>query len=383
VIALAVGAIAYLRNRNAQEIEIPVEHSRLVASLLHPSTSDLRSSVEAVSGLRRNAQVEAKSEPSEVKLISTLEAGDVDSAQRQWSARRDAVPRDAFQQIAALLENLAQHRNNVELETRLALALSVVSYRHSGLEGWAWQLWNRAEKPAERARVAGVLAVFRNEPENGAFYRASLRFASAAGDLAAEEYANSAMAVARQLAESGQRFDALALYQEVERVTHPGPTWGPAVFNQALLLHQAGYQAASRRTSLRLIGSTVNDREPGGNLMRTNQNYRHEAANLIADSYNSQCAFPWAYRWRLRAAERYRFYSWCGTCASAANQGLSIRLFRDALLAGPFFVLAHMALYPSRTSFAWCMVATLLFVIYWQDRRRRSKARLNLPPASN
>jgi hypothetical protein len=220
-------------------------------------------------------------------------------------------------------------------------------------------LWDRTETPAERARITSVLAVFRNEPENGVLYRAALRFASAAGDLAAEEYTNSAMVTARQLDESGQRFDALALYQEVERVTHPGPIWGPAVFNQAPLLHQAGYQAASRRTSLRLIGSTVDDRDPGGSLMRTNQNYRHEAANLIADSYNSEGAFLWAYRWRLRAAERYRFYSWCGTCASAASQHLSFRLFRDALLAGPVFVLAHMILHPSRTSFAWCIMQSI------------------------
>jgi hypothetical protein len=348
--------------------------------LLHPSEADVQHSVEQVAALRRASRADGKPEPSEVALISTLQDGDFDSARRQWSGKRDAVPRASFDRVATLLENLAEHRKDFDLETSLALALCGVSYRFGGLEAWAWQLWERAQQPAQRARVASLLAVFRDDPESGVLHRAALRFASTAVDLPSDEYANAAVLVAQQLAESGQRLEALALYQEAERVTHSAPIWGPAVLNQGLLLHRCGYQAASRAALVRLIASAVDDKEPGANLMRTNQNYRYEAANLIADSYNSEGAFPWAYQWRLRAAERYRFYSWCGTCAASASQRLSFLLFRDALLAGPIFVVAHMALHPDRTWFVWCVILIAASIVSWWKLRWRRTTTQTEPP---
>jgi hypothetical protein len=380
VITLAVSSIAYVRHGDGKAVELSPDQSRLVASLLHPSEADVQHSVEQVEALRRARPAGAKSEPSEVALISALQEGDFDSARRQWSLKRDAVPRAGFDRVAALLENLAQHRKDFDVETSLALALCGVSYRFGGLEAWAWQLWDRAEQPARRARIASVLAVFRDDPESGVLQQAALRFDSAAVDLPSDGYANATILVAQQLAESGQRLEALALYQETERVTHSAPIWGPAVFNQGLLLHRCGYQAASRTALLRLIASSVDDKEPGANLMRTNQNYRYEAANLIADSYKSEGAFPWAYQWRVRAAERYRFYSWCGTCASSASQRLSVLLFRDALLAGPIFVAAHMALHPERTWFFWCVILIAASIVFWWKRRRCRTATQTGPP---
>src|SRR5260370_6006454 len=206
--------MAELRHKNGNGIELSAEQSRLVAFLLHPSETDIRDSIDKMAAARRTSQADGKTQPSEVALVSKLQAGDLDSARRQWSEKRDAIPRVASDRVAALLENLAEHRDDLDLETRVASARCSVSYRFGGLEAWAWQLWDRAERPAQRARITSVLAVFRNEPESGVVHRVALRFASVAVDLPAEEYANSAMLVAQQLAESGQPLPPLTLYHE-------------------------------------------------------------------------------------------------------------------------------------------------------------------------
>ncbi len=140
VTTLAVGSMAYLRHKNGKGIELSAEQSRLVASLLHPSETDIRDSIDKMAAARRTSQADGKTQPSEVALVSKLQAGDLDSARRQWSEKRDAIPRVASDRIAALLENLAEHRDDLDLETRLASALCSVSYRFGGLEAWAWPI---------------------------------------------------------------------------------------------------------------------------------------------------------------------------------------------------------------------------------------------------
>lgn len=336
--------------------------AQFASTLFEPSEDDLRRAILDVEAVRPNP-AEGRALAWQTGLVSSLRSSDLALARRICNGEDASFSKDQKDEANTLLDKLAAVPEDVEAQSKLAALLATVSYRLAGLEEWAREIWQSAQTSAQRSRLAEVLAGFHSDADQSTLLGAALLFAAASPDTIKVDAPGLALAFAYTLSGKDQRLSALAIYREVEKRTSLGPNWGAAVFNQGVLLNELGSPLEARQVLRRLIASSVNDRDPGATLMETSRNYRHRAANLLADSYLMDWDAFSAYRWRFQAAERYPFRSWCGTCAGAAQFQVSVHLLRDA---------AHLVRNPGRTWLVWLgIILVALPVAVWLRRRAR------------
>ena len=327
--------------------QLSTQETFLVSSLIHPSDADLEASITEVSFLKRPPCC-GLHEPWQADLVALLREQRWEDARTLMNDRHESIRPAAKERIDALTRLPA---TNADLEFELAAAVQDASPPFSTLHEWLWSLWDRSATDAHRALISNALSSTLARPEAETMMRAALRFASRA-QPASKSIASQAFTMGENFNEAGQPALALALYRQAERLSNPGPVWGSAVLNRARLLHASGCEKEARAELQRLIASSVDDKDPG-DLITTNRNYRFHAAYLIAETYRSEHAYLSAYQWRLLAADRYKYYSWCGTCTLSVRQELNLTLFRDALTAGPAVLAAHLTLHAKHAIFLW------------------------------
>jgi hypothetical protein len=118
---------------------------------------------------------------------------------------------------------------------------------------------------------------------------------------------------------------AASLYQKAAAITRDKRIYGTSQFNRGYALREAGYAQAAANAMSDLIKSDVNDQDPSGNITGTYQNYRNEAASLIALTYRDRGNMPMLYYWRYKTARDYPFQSWCGNVFNVSIRGRNYR----------------------------------------------------------
>jgi tetratricopeptide (TPR) repeat protein len=110
---------------------------------------------------------------------------------------------------------------------------------------------------------------------------------------------------------------------------YPGSSaWGVALFNTGLdLREQHRYPEAIARFET-LLASRLDDAAGTGNLMRTSQNYHHNACLQLSHCYESLGDRAAALRYAILARDRYHFVTWCGTCQLDAERHLQLLIDR-------------------------------------------------------
>lgn len=156
-----------------------------------------------------------------------------------------------------------------------------------------------------------------------------------------------------------------------------GQYLGMALFNRGHALARAKEWDKAIEAFLALIGSDVDDRDPGEHIMETNRNYRHRAALEISRCYEAQANYAEAYRWTVRARDDHRFVSWCGTCQEQSARALSKRLDYLAARAGGALLARHAVSsgFLWRLWYVWGTALAALALASWLWRRRRAKLR--------
>lgn len=216
-----------------------------------------------------------------------------------------------------------------------------------------WPLYDDAKTPSERAQVLLEIAPFyRYDPSGSgpstrrAIYAAACRLLS--GKSSAEAQAKIIAAMADLEHERKNDLLALALYQAISDAPAPLREWGRSTFNCGYLLRGLGDTRSAIAYQRRLLGSGVNDLDPGGHIMETYINYRHNAASEIALARRVQWNFPSEYVWIHRAEFRYPYRSWCGTCQDSEEREMNRALRTASFRAGPVFFLWNCAHRPDR-----------------------------------
>jgi len=369
VVMLVITGVAYWRTEARVTPIIQNDHN-LTNSLLHPSPADVLKSQDEIAAIPSSREI-VGTDVWESEFVSRVRQRQFDLARSIiWNQRQ--LSQKYRTEITELIDKLAAAPADLDLKLDLASLLGR-SYRFAGLKTWGWELLAEATSFAERAQVTALLAEFYEGAERRALLRGALGFATYSGEITPELRAHLILAVAADLQEDHLPGAEMALYKEVEEqsVRSKG-NWGVAVYNQGVKLQQAGYPSAARAKFNEILSSRLNDREPGATLMETNRNYRHRAAVMIAVGYRSEFVYPLAYRWQLRAADSYPYWSWCGTCSSFEVNRESRRMVGDAFLCGPVFLIGHCLLHPIRTWPIWAVGVIGLFALY----RRRSPLKI-------
>ncbi len=121
-------------------------------------------------------------------------------------------------------------------------------------------------------------------------------------------------------------------------------SWPKAVFNLGQLKMKEGdFPSAIRYFDL-VLQSHPNDKEPGGSLMETNRNYSHRSALQISECYEKLGNYRAALRYARLAKNRYRFYSWCGTCNRSAANAINLRIAYLTMQVAKFYALTFVVL---------------------------------------
>lgn len=137
------------------------------------------------------------------------------------------------------------------------------------------------------------------------------------------------------------------------------PDYPKALYNLGLLeFKERDFQQAITHFE-EVLQSHPNDKEPGGSLIETNRNYSFRSALGISQCYEAMGEFRSALHWAWLAKTKYPFYSWCGTCSSAANFELNKRI-------------GYLTLRTSRLHL-WGSSLLLGFVVLRAEKSRRRK----------
>jgi hypothetical protein len=128
--------------------------------------------------------------------------------------------------------------------------------------------------------------------------------------------------------EKGLVEEALAAWSRVILRAPGTSAWGVAVINSGICLRGQGRHQEAVALLSQILGSGLNDRDPGGNLMRVYQNYRHTACLELSSCFEAMGDRVQAVRYAVLARDRHQFQSWCGTCQAQAWSELRARLAR-------------------------------------------------------
>jgi tetratricopeptide (TPR) repeat protein len=155
------------------------------------------------------------------------------------------------------------------------------------------------------------------------------------GVLAAERAAYSdSLEEANRLFAQHEYDQAAGAFRLILAGTPDVATKGKAQFNLGLS-YRAMKKATEAITVFReLLASKVDDKEPGGELMITNRNYRYLACLNIAGCYEETGNARKALEFALLAKDKYHFVTWCGTCAAEEGGRLDAYITKLTKAAG-------------------------------------------------
>lgn len=103
-------------------------------------------------------------------------------------------------------------------------------------------------------------------------------------------------------------------------------SYGIAQFNVGCIIHQQKkYQLAIVEYS-KLLKSKVNNQDPTPNIMSPYRNYQHTATLAISECYEALGDYENALKAVEDARDRYRYETWCGTCAMEESESLKKRI---------------------------------------------------------
>jgi hypothetical protein len=238
-----------------------------------------------------------------------------------------------------------------------------------------WELYGHPDAGPSRGRclleLAGLYGNWPSEEDRQfrrALYTAACRLLAQDADSAGLQAA--AIAGLGDLeagTENSER--ARVLYGAVFRDFAATPAWGCSAFNYGLLLRQGGYPAAATEAFRAILGSGVNDRDPGPHLMEAYRNYRHRAATEICRSYRDRYDLPRGYYWKFLSTYRYPYLTWCGTCRRSEARRATRELALSSMRAGPLFVAANLTAAPRQNWLVWLIVG-LVGATWWYVQRR-------------
>jgi hypothetical protein len=302
----------------------------------------------------------------------------IDVASNYW--QRENSQRE-YGQLLSDLKHLRENPN--DFDSNLVIARSPIGAfaGNETLLEFCYKLWPTAKTPeAQASLLLSCLPAFsKNGNEDLSLFFASnaVKLTSAAAQSHSSTWADLMAVIADQEAQHGNNYFARDVFGFLAQNFPPGRNWGVHQYNYAILLKKTGFPRHAEPEAIRLIDSNVNDQDEGPNLMDTYRNYRHEAALLISDVRSSVGDFEGSLRWQYLAATKYKYTSWCGTCADAEAMRTTEDLFTRSLKAGPIYVVRYFTVYPYMLLlFSPVAPIALIVVIRRRLRRRRRLMRL-------
>ena len=118
--------------------------------------------------------------------------------------------------------------------------------------------------------------------------------------------------IASRLYEQGKHAEAERSFRAVLGQPLDVPTRGKATFNLALTIQKLERYDEAIRIFEHLLTQPVNDREPGGHLMKPYRNYRPRAQWEIGNCHFAKRDYRSALQAYRTTKERFPFQSWCG-----------------------------------------------------------------------
>lgn len=293
-------------------------------------------------------------------------------------AGEHAVYANEFKTARDSFERLAVDANDFENRLALVRALGRMSYSawlsHALCDQY-WRLAELAKSDAERAQllqdiqcacVSGYSAPPWTWRRDNLIAACRLSASDGASNL---DIARAVVSLADLEEEKGDPALAATMFQTVADRYPNSPKWGRCVYNAGVLYSRLGVPKQAIATLERVFPSKVNDLEPGSHLMEAYRNYRYNAAIQIGEAYKQLWNFPMSYVWHRRAASRYMYRSWCGTCAAGERRAQSRRLLLVSLEAGPAFFVGNLALSPVRNWMVILGLGMACWVLRWRRRR--------------
>jgi len=287
------------------------------------------------------------------------------------------------ERVSAAVENLIQSPNSSRTRLELARSLTVMAYGswyRVALVDLHWRAWDVANSQQERAAVLRSIAPFyadwgsAKDPATGIeIHSSAVRLVGGKTGLA-EEAAEGVAAIAALSQSTQFTEEAIQLYGAVAEHLPGTRAWARSTFNHGLLLRESGCLDRAVASLKTIFDSSANDKDPAPNLMTAYRNYRHRASLEISQAYVGKLNLPMAYYWRLLAADKYSYRSWCGTCAGSTMFGNMWDILVLSLGAGPLFVVINLLLSPLRYWLVWLCLLIVLSV--WRRRvmKRRASA---------
>lgn len=283
--------------------------------------------------------------------------------------------------VSTAIDDLIQSPDSSRARLELARSLTVMAYGswyRIALVDLHWRAWDVAESQQDRAAVLRSVAPLyadwgsAKDPATGILlHSAAVRLVGGKTGLA-EEAAEGIAAIADLFQSTRHTEEAIQLYGAVAADLPGTRAWARSTFNHGLLLRESGCSGRATTSLKTIFDSSANDMDSTPNLMTAYRNYRHRASLEISRAYVDKLNLPMAYYWRLLAADKYRYRSWCGTCAGSTMLGNMWDLLVLSLEAGPLFVVINLLFSPLRYWLVWLCLLIVLSV--WRRRVKKRTA---------
>jgi hypothetical protein len=320
----------------------------------------------------------SKREAFDACRLALILQGRFSEAAEETDAQSRRLDTNSFEAEQKYLHKLAASPD--DFAARLALAETLSDHARSGhlatgYISFIWELWANADTPSQQASILRLLAsAYQQQLDLKSarmLYTASARLSAIQSEAPLLQPSYLLMRLAQTEQELGNTLLAAHIYGVVAEKFPESKEWGVSVFNQGALLREAGYAAFSAKALARLLNSSVNDQDPSGYLREIYQNYRHNAAEEIARSYQDRLNFPQMYYWQCIAISKHAYQSDCGTCLESNRWHESLNLLSSAIKAGPLFITANFALYPGRNWLLLCLILLAATLLFYKHRRKR------------
>jgi tetratricopeptide (TPR) repeat protein len=187
---------------------------------------------------------------------------------------------------------------------------------------------------------------------------------------------------ANNLCRAGKYQEAAEAYSKILAGNADIPTKGKARFDLGVAYDALGRYADAIAEFEKILTSDVDDKEPGGELMETNRNYRHRSCLRIAGCYAALGDNQKSLEYALLAKHKHPYTTWCGTCAQEAHAELNNYIVNRAIAAGDYGVLLRVL---PETEFFWQwlkmgglgLLVAITAVALWRRKVRRRRAAAN------
>ena len=358
----------------------PKEAYALEAARRCVYTKETLAGLDAMSELPRYQKQDWQSYIRHARLLVHVGRGDWAEAAREIPDNPNRYSKQPHPLVEAIEKSEAQpdsFSNRMDLVNALGYTVLLRSQAvHADL---LWRAYDVAASDTERLEALRAIAAL--DGNRCGAPRSSLAHAlhTICAGLACrnstyrKELAAALAALAGCSSQPDDRHTSLALYSVVAERLEDTSSWGLSVFNQAYLLREDRRPAAAIAAIAPIFDSNVNDRDRGPHLMEAYRNYRHRSARLVADAYRDQWNYPAAWLWDWRAAEKYRYRSWCGTCRMGEQRRSFWRLAKASVAAGPIPCIFNFTAAPVRNWRFWVGIGVVTIVVRMVRKRRRRK----------